>query len=264
MENKRLFFGFEIISPWPEELPPGRILLEEDRHLTVAFLANSDLDRLTDLLGSIPTLPFKMGFSGIFDRPVFLPHHSPNVAAWHIRWLEGEETFCRFQKDLASWLNENGFHPRENDGEPLPHVTIARRPFVIHEWKEAFEKRPLFIKNLHLCESLGSSHYKICWSYPVLAPFNEKEHTADIAFTVRGESITQMLLHAELALSFHFPPLVDYFSFQEVGSLDEVIQQLNAIIGKADQEIGSPFKAVSYHGNIVENEILEWEMIVDV
>jgi RNA 2',3'-cyclic 3'-phosphodiesterase len=262
MEDKRLFFGFEVISPWPETMPPGRVLLEPDRHLTVAFLGNANITQLTDLLRFLPPLPFKIGLGGVFDKPVFLPKGEPNVAAWHIRWLEGEELFQQAQQELVSWLKEKGFHPRE--GEFLPHVTIARRPFSIHEWKEAFEKRPLFIRNLHLCESLGSSRFQICWSYPVLPPFEEKEHTADIAFTIRGLSLREIHLHAELALSFHFPQLVDYITFQEVGSLDEIVQSLNAVIGKADQELGSPFKAVSYHGNITKGEILEWEMIVDV
>ncbi len=262
MEDKRLFFGFEVISPWPETMPPGRVLLETDRHLTVAFLGNTNLTHLTELLGSLPPLPFKIGLAGIFDKPVFLPKGTPHVAAWHIHWIEAEEIFRQAQKALVFWLKVKGFHPRE--GEFLPHVTIARSPFSIHEWKESFEKRPLFIRNLHLCESLGSSRYQIRWSYPVLPPFEEKEHTADIAFTVRGSSMRDLHLHAQLALSFHFPPLVDYFTFQEVGSLDEIVQSLNAVIGKADQELGSPFKAVSYHGQVAKAETLEWEMIVDV
>ena len=264
MENKRLFFGFEIASLWPEEMPAGHVLLEADRHLTVAFLGEENLPQLIDALRSFPPLPFRIGLSGIFDQPIFLPHRSPNVVAWHIHWLEKEEIFFRFQKVLIAWLKENGFHPREQNGEFLSHVTIARKPFAIHEWKEAFEKRPLFFRNFHLFESLGSSCYKICWSYPILAPFEEKEHTADIAFTVRGYSLQDLHLHAQLALSFHYPPLIDYFSLETVCSLDEIVRSLNAIIGKADQELGTPFKAVSYHGTIGELEMLEWEMIVDV
>lgn len=264
MENKRLFFGFEVVSPWPEALPSGRAILESDRHLTVAFLGDSNLPEVIDRLATFPPLPFQIGLCGIFDRPIFLPHRSPNVAAWNIRWLENEELFLRFQKDLVGWLQENGLHPREQAGKFLSHVTIARKPFVIHEWKKDFETRPLFIRNLHLCESLGSSRYKVCWSYPILAPFEEKEHTADIAFTVRGTSFQDLSLHAQLALSFYFSPLTDYFSFEEVRSLDEIVQLLNAMIGKVDQEIGSPFKAVSYHGTIVKTEVMEWEMIVDV
>jgi RNA 2',3'-cyclic 3'-phosphodiesterase len=262
MEDKRLFFGFEVISPWPETMPTGRVLFEADRHLTIAFLGNANLTELTGALNSLPPLPFKIGLAGVFDKPVFLPRSTPNVAAWHIRWLEGKESFDQFQKDFIGWLKEKGFHPKE--GDFLPHVTIARKPFVIHEWKASFEKRPLFIQNLHLCESLGSSRYQICWSYPVLPPFEEKEHTADIAFTVRGLSLNDLCSHAALALSFQFPPLVDYIALQEVASLEEIVQSLNAMIGKADEELGVPFKAVSYHGHVANGEILEWEMIVDV
>ena len=264
MENKRLFFAFDVASPWPDEMPSGRILLEQDRHMTVAFLGNAHLEELKSLLDSFPGVPWPLGISGIFDRPIFLPHRAPNVAAWHIHWFEGEEPFLRFQKEIVAWLKERGFQPKDHGGEFLSHVTIARKPFFIHEWKLAFAKRPLFLSNLQLCETLGSSRYRVCWSRPLLAPFEEKEHTADIAFIIRGVSFQNVHLHAQLALSFHFPPLVGYFSFEEVRSLEEIVASLNAIIGKADQEIGSPFKAVSYHGNLKGNEILEWEMIVDV
>lgn len=264
MEDKRLFFGMEVFAPWPEELPQGRILLPQDRHLTLVFLGNANASKLQTLLPSCPKPPFEIGLAAYFDHPIFLPHSRPNVAAWQIQWLEQKELFLKFQKELVFWLKANGFSPREGKGEFLPHVTIARRPFSIREWKETFEKRPLFIRNLHLCESLGSSRYKVCWTYPILSPFEEKEHTADIAFTIRGKTIQQIHLHAQLALSFHFPPLIRYFSFPTVQNLDEIVQSLNSIIGKADQEEGAPFKAVSYHGNLGGSDILEWEMIVDV
>lgn len=264
MENKRLFFGFEIASPWPDEMPPGRILLEKDRHLTVAFLGNADLSELLDGLAGFPALPFRIGLSGIFDRPIFLPSSFPRVAAWGIKWLEGENLFNQFQKDLIAWLKKMGLHPKEHAGELFSHVTMARNPSALDKWKESFEKRPLFIRSLHLCESLGSSHYQVRWKHPLLSPFDEKEHTADIAFTVRGTSLQNLYLHAQLALSFHFPQLLDYFSFEKVLSFDKIVEGLNRIIGKADEKIGSPFKAVSYHGSLKGEEILEWEMIVDV
>ncbi len=133
-----------------------------------------------------------------------------------------------------------GFPVKGHAREFLPHVTIARDPDAFDEWKKSFEKRPLFIRSLHLCESLGSSYYRVCWKVPLLAPFDEKEHTADIAFTVRGSSFQNLHLHAQLALSFHFPLLLDYFSFEEVFSLDQIIESLNLMIGKADERVGCP------------------------
>ena len=37
-DQKRLFFGFEVKAPWPQGLPKGRILKEDQRHITIAFL----------------------------------------------------------------------------------------------------------------------------------------------------------------------------------------------------------------------------------
>lgn len=260
MEVKRLFFGMEIVAPWPDVLSPGRILLEEDRHMTIAFLGDCDLVKIEEMLVSFPKPPFGLGIAGIFDRPIFLPHRIPRVAAWHVHFLEQKEEFLQFQKELVSWLKELNI----KEGEFLPHVTIARSPFKISEWKHSFKKLPMVLKDIHLCESLGYSKYKIRWSFPILAPFEEMEHTADIAFHIRGKTFAQLHLHAQLALSFHFPDFIGYFEEREVNSQEEIVQSLNASIARADAEQGCPFKAVSFHGEIQEGEFLEWEMIVDV
>ena len=236
----RLFFGMEVAAPWPEELPSGRILLEPDRHLTLAFLGESNMPDLS----SFPKPPFSIGFAGIFDKPVFLAH----VAAWHVQWLE--EGLVSYQKELANWL-----HLKDNF---LSHVTMTRKPYVDSEWKNAFQQLPLYVKNINLYESLGYSKYKILWQYPLLAPFDEIEHTADIAFLVRGN----LFLHAQLALAFHYPQMIRYFDTRSIAELDEIVNALNAMIARADSEIGCPFKAVSFHGT--ENHTNEWEMIVDV
>lgn len=68
-----------------------------------------------------------------------------------------------------------------------------------------------------------------------------------------------------MALAFECPELVPYLDSEgEVGSLEEVIMKLNEIVTHGDREIGTPFKAVSFHGDVKEEEILTWEMIVDV
>lgn len=254
MQTKRLFFGFEIVAPWPEELPKGRLLREEDRHLTIAFLGEEKLDQI---LTQIPKPSFSLGLGGMFDQAFFLPKRSPRVAAWHIKWFEGE--LESYQKQLVAWLKEKGFSLKEK--EFLSHVTIARQPFSVADWKKAFQPLPLFLGNLQLYESLGKSRYKVCWSHPILPPFEEKEHTADIAFTIRGANLFELFLHAQLALSFHFPPLVRYISLEKVMHPEEMIEMLNRCIALADEKEGCPFKAVSYHGNMEEQE---WEMIVDV
>ncbi len=237
----RLFFGMEVFCPWPEEFPNGRILLEDDRHLTLAFLGDSN--RMPDL-ASFPKPPFSVGLCGIFDNPLFLAH----VVAWHIHWLEDGILEC--YKQLVEWL---GLKDRF-----LSHVTIARKPCDEAGWKQAFQPLPLYVKNINLYESLGNSKYRVTWQYPIQAPFDEIEHTADLAFRVRGN----LFLHAQLALAFHFPPMIRYFDFRKILEGDAIVSALNGLLAKADSEIGCPFKAISFHGTQKSSD--EWEMIVDV
>lgn len=259
----------EAISPWQEDFPPGRVLLEADRHLTLVFLGDADLSRLQQLLDDFPKPSFSIGLAAVFDKPLFLPHRSPRVAAWHINWLEQKTEFLAFQKSLVLWLKNQGFSLKEgrNDKEEfLPHVTLARKPFIIREWKKSFQQLPLYVKNIQLCESLGYSKYQVHWSHPILAPFDAIEHTADLAFLVRGKNLFQLHLHAQLALSFYFPPMIHYFDLSEAEDLEKIVSALNGVIARADMEGGCPFKAVSFHGELKssEEQILEWEMIVDV
>lgn len=265
MEIKRLFLGMEIVAPWPQTYPDGRILLESDRHLTLVFLGDRDLPSIISLLQEFPDPGFRVGLAGLFDHPIFLPHDEPKTAGWHVCILEQKELFLNFQQRLREWLEKKGLSLSEPNGEFLAHVTIARQPFVIHEWKRAFQQLPLFLKNIQLCESLGLSHYKICWSHEILAPFEAKEHTADLAFLIRGENNEQLFIHAALALAFHFPPLIRYLEECKPLEFDELIFQLNQIIARADAAEGCPFKAVSYHSAMIHRgKVLEWEMIIDV
>lgn len=266
MELMRLFFGVEIITPWPEELPEGRVLEEKDRHMTLAFLGEVDYQKLEKELSSFPKPDFKLGFVGQFDRCQFLPERRPRVVAWHIDLFDQAQRFLSFQHALVDWLKGLGYEIKEHKGGFLPHVTICRYPFVVNDWKKVFSELPVIVKDIHLFESLGHSKYRSCWKYPLLAPFDEIDHTADIAFTVRGENLKQLHLNAQVALAFYFPPLLSYFSgIIDIEKLDDIIIDLNNIISRADQDIGCPYKAVSFHGDIQEEDhLLKWEMIIDV
>lgn len=195
-------------------------------------------------LSSFPKLPFSIGLAGIFDQSLSLDH----VIAWHIHWLE--MGVYDYQKELVEWL---GLKSRF-----LSHVTLPRKPCDEEKWKSSFRPLPLFVKNINLYESLGFSKYKVLWQYPLHAPFEEIEHTADIAFIVRGD----LFLHAQLALAFYFPPMLRYYDSRKITDFDAIVAALNAILAKVDGEIGCLFKAISFHGT--EKPTEEWEMIVDV
>jgi 2'-5' RNA ligase len=261
---KRLFFALEVAASWPEPLPAGRRLDKEHRHLTVAFLGETDYGLLKPLLPQLPVPPLQVGLVGIFNRCLFLPERHPHVVAWHVEWLEGGELLVQYQGELVRWLQERGFQVDVRK-KFLPHVTLARSPFNPQSWKKSFTPLPMSIASLHLYESLGGLQYRSIWSSPILPPFVEIEHTADIAFQVYAENLDQLQLHALAALGFKCPSLLDK-EMAHPESLDQLIIHLNDSISQLGAVQSCPFKAVSFHGNLerLENSLLRWEMIVDV
>jgi RNA 2',3'-cyclic 3'-phosphodiesterase len=263
---KRLFFALEVQAPWPVPLPAGRRLDEAQRHMTFAFLGQTDYNLLKEALERFPKPPFKVGLVGKFDQCLFLPEQHPRVVAWHVEWLEGKEQLEPYQQHFIAWLQELGFNPDARRGF-LPHVTLCRAPFNPHPWKKSFSPLPMMTHSLHLYESLGGLRYQPIWTYPLPAPFREIEHTADIAFQITGESLAQLQLHALIALAFKCPALLGELNrMAQPENLDDLIIHLNESVGQIDAKKGCPFKAVSFHGEVkeLENGVLQWEMIVDV
>lgn len=266
-EKKRLFFALEVAASWPHEYPKGRLLEEGHRHMTMAFLGNVVYEKIKQILPSIPSFPCLVSPVGICDQCIFLPKHFPRVVAWHVTWQTQQESISSFYKQLIAWLRQSDF--KLDEREFLPHVTLCRSPFRIREWKDSFIPVPCIVKGLHLYESKGNLRYEPVWSHPIKPAFEEIEHTADIAFHVHGENVNQLYIHALTALAFREPALVSYFPYSEEtlpSTLEEVIMQLNKVVAKADGEIGCPFKAVSFHGELMPQEdgTIQWEMIVDV
>lgn len=232
--------------------------------MTLSFLGRASLPALQQILPSAPLPSFRIGAVGKCDNVLFFPEENPHVAAGHINWLSHGEEVASFQRELAGWLSEHGYKKERRAFSP--HVTLAREPFSIEEWKKLPCNFPLILTGIHLYESVGNLTYQPLWSHPLLLPFEEFEHTADIAFLIRGESVREIHLHAQMALAFKFPPLLSFFAPESADTLDEIVMALNRLIARTDIEIGIPFKAVSFHGNLKTSsaQILEWEMIVDV
>lgn len=265
MVEKRLFFGLEVHAPWPETLPAGRLLDEKHRHLTLAFLGNIEYGKLQEALQAFPHPPFKVGFVGQFDQCLFLPQRHPRVVAWHVDFFEEHAPLHSYYDTFLAWLEEKGFSPdRRHDF--TPHVTLARAPFNERVWKHTFTPLPLLLTDIHLYESKGHLQYEPIWSFPLLAPFEEIAHTADVAYWIRGETYDQLYRHAEVALASTFPEILPFLSKRDgIDNLDDVIIALNELVAKVDQKISCPFKAVSFHSHLEEKEgVLHWEMIIDV
>jgi 2'-5' RNA ligase len=263
-DSKRLFFGAQVQAPWPKEYPSARLIPEETRHLTLAFLGQNSVSKLAQALPSIPQPSFAIGPSGIARALIFLPLEKNRVVALSTDWLGDSAKLNSYQKELLDWLQSLGY---PLDKRPFfPHITLGRAPFDKKQWQEYFIPLPFFIKAIHLYQSLGQLRYESLWESSLLSPFDEFEHTADIAFLIRGHSIQELHRHAQLALAFQFPLLIKFYTYQLQNSLEEIIISLNEIVAMADAEFGCPFKAVSFHGTIksIEHNILLWEMIVDV
>ncbi len=263
-DSARLFFGAQVEAPWPKDYPSGRIIPEETRHVTFAFLGQQSLSKLQQILPSAPHPSFKIGSAGVAKELVFLPPDKSRVTALSVQWLDPSAVFNAYQKEFAHWLKNNGYPVDERPF--FPHITLAREPFDKNAWLNHFKPLPLFVKAICLYQSMGNLRYQSLWKIPLLPPFEEFEHTADIAFLVRGTTPEQLHMNAQLALAFKFPQLIEFFSKNLQHSLEEIIISLNEMVGAADMEYGCPFKAVSFHGNIKadENHILYWEMVVDV
>lgn len=228
--------------------------------MTLAFLGEREPVEVIDALTScLPPLP-KIGPVGYFDDCLFLPTHTIRTCSWHVHLMTQNDSLSLTQKALQSH-----FVPEET--RPfLPHVTIARMPFNKAAWQKAFTKLPLAGSAIHLYESVGNLRYKPIHSLPLILPFEEFEHTADMAYKVRALSLNDLYKTAAIALSFRYPAFLQFINpTATCSALDDVIRELNMMIAKADSEVGCPIKAVSYHGQIAtEGDILEWEMIVDV
>ena len=265
-DEKRIFFAFDVYCPWPDHFPEGRLIEKEHRHLTLIFLGNSHFPKMEEILKDLPLPSFQVGRCGVFDKCLFLPNEVANVAAFQIHWLEDDKAVENFQENLLQSLEEKKLMAKKKNRFKA-HVSVARKPKELDKWKESFISLPMYIQNLHLFESLGFSKYNSLWQHEIIAPFKEISHTADIAFHVYGESFSELHLNAQTALAFKFPKMIQYFSSQpNMKSLDEVIIKLNDMVTKMDMDIGSPIKAVSFHGEAKKDEknIYKWEMVVDV
>lgn len=263
-EIKRLFFGIEVHAPWPEKLPRGRLLDEIHRHLTLAFLGNIPFAPLQSVMEQFPSPSMKVGTVGYFDACLLLPPRHPHVVAWHAKWWDEQNPIITFQKKLSAWLASLGYSLDDRPWEP--HATLCRSPFDSTKWKEAFAPLPFYTASIHLYESTGRLQYVPIWTLPIVQPFQEIDHTADMAFLIRGETLGHLYLNAFAALAYKAPSLLEFFSLPIINSLDDLIIALNASIGRADSAVGCPMKAVSFHGEAapLSDSILQWEMIVDV
>jgi len=264
VDQRRLFFGMDVHAPWPENLPHARTLKAKHRHLTLAFLGNTAYSKIKASITRLPRPFFRVGPVGVFDACLFLPEHNPKVVSWHIESFGKGDVIAQYQENLISFLEGEGYELGHR--KFLKHVTLGRSPFLPKQWKKSFYPLPLYFQNLHLYESHRGLCYEPIWTHDLLPPFQEIEHVADIAFLVFGKTLQQIYCNAQIALAFQAPQILPFLQpHSRAKSLEEAIINLNEALSQADHEIGMPFKAVSFHGEIEKKgEVLVWKMIVDI
>jgi hypothetical protein len=158
------------------------------------------------------------------------------VVAWHVKWFDEDYDLGIYQQEVAQWLIKNGFGIRLHNKGFLPHVTLTRRPFQFHEWKEDFQILPVVIKDIHLYESLGGLTYKPLWTYSLLPPFEKLKTNEGFEFFIRGESISQLFHHCITAIAFEYPSFLrcytDEIKIEKNEDLNPLILEM---LKKSDQ-----------------------------
>lgn len=173
------------------------------------------------------------------------------------------ESIQAFQSRLVKELSF--LHPKEVNKENLS-MLLCLFPSNPSEWPETFIPLPFKTETLHLYEHQGPSSHSL-WTFSFLPPFEEEEHTADMAFKVHGENLQDIYRYAFTALAFKMPELLPFFiPLPYLDHLNDIVIALNRSVGAADAAIGCPLKAVSFHGDLIhlDPSTLQWEMIVDV
>lgn len=262
---KRLFVALRIEAPWPEELPRGRVIAPDVRHLTLSFLGQQEEERILSLMPGMPPYPLPLGAAGHFDKCLFLPHGHPRVVSWRLDLGDQEKPLSDYAHAVQEFFRSQGIEV-EHRNTWLPHATIAREPFFSEDWEKSFTPLPFAITGCTLFESQGNLHYEPLWQMLFVHPFEKLPHTADIGFLVRGQTYEQLYRNARIALAFEYPPMLAYKANGPAPqSVEDVVRALNQLVTAMDVATGSPFKAVSYHGQAKQmGTYMEWEMIVDV
>lgn len=257
--NKRLFFGLKATSTWPLEFPRGRLLHPNERHATLVYLGNMDWDKLSIQLSELPQPVFDSGLGGIFDEMLFLPYRHPHAVSLHVNFYESQAKIVNYRNELANRLKEKKILTSAKEDTWLPHVTLARKPFDKNAWKVSFSPTPVIFESLNLYESIGNLRYHSLWCLPLPRPFEEVEHAAHLGFIIKGETLSQLYLHALLAVSFKFPEILKYRRVSSrFTTSDDMILALNEVIAS-----GCPFKKISLPRKIEKYPTyLRCEMVV--
>lgn len=260
----RVFIGFQVDAPWPAKLPNGGHIHPGERHMTLAFLGDVDLDSLLSHLPEFPLPPLTMGFVGHFSETLFLPPKHPSVVAWHADLEEKHREISEYQLQVSDWLKLRGFPPAGEHRVWLPHVSICRTPFDKHEWEQVFEKYPFTCSKIHLYESVGNLRYESRWIYSLFPPFEQIKNSEGLVYTIRGKSLDEVYKHTQAALTFldtHFLSAFDERA--QPKNIEQMERSFNDSLRRVNAKWGSSVKSLrSIEGDKENQGYLEWKIEV--
>jgi 2'-5' RNA ligase len=259
-DTQRLFIGWECLLSSYSPIIHGRKI--DPAHLTLSFLGNISQKMMQQKLCNLPCFNEKISPCLLADGIIFLPENKPRVAA--LTFSHIPKVISEYQTHLSQWIASLGLSIKQSPF--FPHVSLIRQPFDEQEMLRWFVPQPVALQSIHLFESVGNLKYEKRATIPLLAPFEEIEHTADLAFIIRGQTMKELYDHAIMALAYKYPPILSLHAPYTPQDLSDLIKNLNHLITRLDLDVGCPLKAVCYSGDIhaKDAKILEWKMIIDV
>jgi RNA 2',3'-cyclic 3'-phosphodiesterase len=264
-KSYRLFIGIDFVAKWPEQFPDIDIIKEENRHLTLLFLGNKK-EKVKEKLLEFPKPGDTLSSSGIFDKYVGIPKKNSRLIALEGHLINGIN-LEEYRYNIIDWFKHHQIEYEEYKRSFYPHLTICRKNFTLSKWEKQIVKVPFYLKGVHLYQSHQNSEYIKLKSYLFTPIFTQVEHTADIAFLIRGKDLQSLYINAQIALEFQFENFLNFLDLTtKIISKEQLVMALNTIVSNLDIEIGSPLKAISFHGKFQEKKTgyFEWEMIIDV
>lgn len=295
IDTKRLFWGFEVDVPWNipswlshEELNSKnqRIIAKEERHMTMLFLGSlkpATIQPIVDKWVEESSISSMLSPTGILTSFLTLPHNTERCLTLKGSFLTGknevDEMRSRLQNHFSSLLDEKEKGVRSRR-EFLPHITVARRPFILEDWSSQYPFFPLPFQVTHhsLFETIGPLKYRPIIRQSFFPGYEQFDHPADIGYTARGYSLRDLILHSVLAIARHEPQILQCIDIRDdqhqLKSPFQITEWLNSLIAEIDSIQGSRIKAISYHAlsetirhvtpDSLSKPYYEWEFIIDV
>jgi 2'-5' RNA ligase len=216
---KRVFIALKVFSNWKDNQVKGRIIDRKWRHITLAFLGQTEISKLLKFVEEIPAIwDLEIPIFGYFNKLLLLPPFKARVLGLNPLFFENTEKIFTFQQTLTNELAQVGLLNQKSVNW-LPHVSLVRAPFNYLSYSKHFFNFPFYCESIVIYESLGHLKYKELLSYPLKEPFTISETENSIlikAFGLKSEQLNFSLYLGLIkfsGLNLHLN--IDFFSIDD-------------------------------------------------